>query len=195
MASPNIKPGYQRGLTGRHRAGWLSRRNYKKQTEIEKELGRSGVCREYKTRTEESRRIKKLIAWSCSWRTSLGSGQRAGRQDLMRGSCPGESKTKSGWPQRVVLNRLSSCGCHPFTMRPHLLKWQCPHSSIWHSFSKLILFSPWIPRFKMFRSGAWESPFLDYQLTGEMCGPCWVFQVLETLGCYPHPSWHLQWLK
>ena len=60
MASPNIKPGYQRGLTGRHRAVWLSRRNYKKQTEIEKELGRSGVCREYKTRTEESRRIKKI---------------------------------------------------------------------------------------------------------------------------------------
>lgn len=59
MASPNIKPGYQRGVRGRHRTGWLSRRNYKKRTEIEKELGRSGVCREYKTRTEESR-IKKI---------------------------------------------------------------------------------------------------------------------------------------
>lgn len=85
MASPNIKPGYQRGVRGGHRTGWLSRRNYKKQTEMEKELGRSGVCREYKTRTEESRIIKKLIAWSYSRRTSLGSGQRVGCQESQEG--------------------------------------------------------------------------------------------------------------
>lgn len=50
-----------------------------------KGAGKVWCLREYKTRTEESRRIKKLITWSCSRRTSLGSGQRVGHQESQEG--------------------------------------------------------------------------------------------------------------
>lgn len=160
--------------------------------EIKKKLGRCGVCREGKTKTEESRRIRKIVHWG------PGEGRDTGRMSSISrvGVVGDESKTKSAQPQQVALDMLPCCGCDQESVCSEtapLLKQPCPDSSMGqillqsqscftrssriqdiHTMSTEKAF-PW------FLAHRWDA----WNLLG-------LFQAPQKLGFYPYPSWHWQ---